>query len=417
VIPAMFFSFLSILLVLRFFSEPSAPLLLLAGGATGTAVLYRQDIGAFAFFSIGFTLMVHPLIGARFKAADKDSARQCLRVLLRYGIGVSSILVPIVCYFLASVPRGDLQMDFVGFYPVLARFRHLPLPPLIPSSSYLLSSWALGDIWFLFYGPLAVYLVSAMGLLRSAWEAQDQDRRDRQRGRLILTMFGLLLYLPALARADISHCLAPTLPASILIVLLLADWPSQKRRAWNMAPVALGLVVLAIPYLVLPIAPWCGHLYSCAPWKATSSLRRARYFHLDPDQEAAARFVQNAVPEGQEIFVGNSQHHQVFVSAVLFYFLTERGAGTRYYDFIPGIITRASVQQRVIADLEKNHVEYVVLCAGAGLSRNGNEVPPDSGVTLLDDFLREHYRRIQEFGDYSILRKNLVSYTEGKAKK
>jgi hypothetical protein len=321
-------------------------------------------------------------------------------------MGVGLILAPAAGYFLAAVPRQDWQRDFLEFLSVQARFRHLPLPPVVPNPSYLVSSWVLGDIWFLFYGPLAVYLVSMVGLLRSAWKGPAQERRDRQRGRLLLTLFGLLLYLPALARADLTHCLAPILPASILIVVLVANRAPSKRRPWGLDPVALGVAVLAAPFLLFPVARWSGHLYACAPWKDTSSLPRARYFHLGTDLEAAARFIQNRVPKGQEIFVGNAQHHQVFVSNVLFYFLCERGAGTRYYDFIPGIITTDYIQQQVIADIKNNHVEYVVLCSRADLAQHGDEVLPDSRVTRLDDFLRERYHLIQIFGDYSILQKN-----------
>jgi hypothetical protein len=412
----MFFSLLSILLALRFFSEPRAPLLFLAGAATGATVLFRQDIGAFAFFSIAFTLMVSPLISSQFKVANKERARQRFDALIRYGIGAGSLLIPVVCYFLVTVPRNDLQADFLRFLPVQAKFRSLPLPPLIPSSSYLLSSWALGDIWFLFYSPLAIYLISTIGLFRSAWKAPEHAFRLGQRGRLLLTVFGLLLYLPALSRADLTHCLAPTLPACILIILLLVDRPRQKRWPLNIDPVAVSVMLLAVSYLLFSIVLWCGHLYTCAPWKATSTLRRAHYFHLDPDMEDAVRFVQITVPEGQEIFVGNSQHHQVFVSNVLFYFLAERDAGTRYYEFIPGIITTAPIQQRVIAELENNHVAYIVMCASAALSGHGNEVPPDSGATILDDYLRGRYRRVRNFGDYSISQKKLGDDAEGGGK-
>jgi hypothetical protein len=131
-----------------------------------------------------------------------------------------------------------------------------------------------------------------------------------------------------------------------------------------------------------------------------SPVERARFFHVEPDEEAAIEFIQEHVPSNQAIFVGNSQHHRVFISDVLFYFLAQRRAGTRFYDFVPGVITTAPVQQEVISDLERNEVNYVVLRSGFDQGRN--EIPADSGVTVLDDYLGREYRKTETFGNYSI---------------
>jgi hypothetical protein len=56
------------------------------------------------------------------------------------------------------------------------------------------------------------------------------------------------------------------------------------------------------------------------------------------------------------------------------------------------------------------------MCASAALSGHGNEVPPDSGATILDDYLRGRYRRVRNFGDYSISQKKLGDDAEGGGK-
>ena len=128
---------------------------------------------------------------------------------------------------------------------------------------------------------------------------------------------------------------------------------------------------------------------------------------MDQDQEDAVRYVQQKVPEGQAIFVGNAQHHEVFVNDALFYFLADRRPGSRYHHFDPGVITTATAQQEVVRDLERNRVNYVVLCSNPVMARGlGSEIPSDSGVTLLDDFLRSEYRNVRTFGYYSIWKKD-----------
>ena len=224
---------------------------------------------------------------------------------------------------------------------------------------------------------------------------RDRDRTpgpENQRfAFILLTALGSMFLIPAVMRPDVIHCFAMTVPATILLPMLLVEWFAAKPPVWNRATVAVSLAVLAFPYAVVPFAKWCVTLSDFAPWKSVSTLPRAHYFRVDADQERAVHFVQQSVPAGQPIFVGNSQHHQVFVNDALFYFLAERPAGTRFHLFAPGVITEAPAQQEVVSELSKRtHVNHTSSSVRPGsIGDNGKEVPADSGVTILDNFAFE----------------------------
>jgi hypothetical protein len=63
----------------------------------------------------------------------------------------------------------------------------------------------------------------------------------------------------------------------------------------------------------------------------------------------------------QTIFVGNTQHEQVFDNNVIFYYLAEHASATKYIDLHPGVATTAAVQNQIINDIAKHDTNYLVL--------------------------------------------------------
>jgi hypothetical protein len=241
----------------------------------------------------------------------------------------------------------------------MRHLRVLPFPRLLPT----LSSGRF--LWFAFYPPMVVLLTSWIGLLKRVWSSFSAgEDTGRRLGQTLLTLFGSLLVIPACVRPDTIHCLGTMLVASILLPVLVADWHGRERPAWSLAVVKGCLLVLAAVYVFVPVIKWGRNLAAYAPWGRTSSLSRAHGFYVDSHEDETIRYVLQNVPADQAIFVGNAQHHRVYENDVLFYFLSRRRPGSRYHDFIPGVITTAQVQQEVICDLERNRVDYVVLSSG-----------------------------------------------------
>jgi hypothetical protein len=75
----------------------------------------------------------------------------------------------------------------------------------------------------------------------------------------------------------------------------------------------------------------------------------------------------------------------------MLYFLAERDAGTYYWCLDAGVTTSAPVQREMIRELEASGVRTAVLWLAAR-NAEGNEGARSSGVHLLDDSLKAHFR-------------------------
>jgi hypothetical protein len=379
------------------------------GVAAGFAILYRHDLGIYTLLSATLALLLSSLEYSRGVRQGRTEVIRCLKALVSYGSGACVVVVPVLLFLIRAVPLGDLRADFLEYPHIYAQTRALPLPPILPKILFLPGRGQITPAvdWALFYVPLTVYMISWIGLARSLWNSAGAVKnRGQQFGWMLLTLLGSCFVTTALIRSGRPHFLAMTIPASILVPLLLADWQMGTKPAWSRGLVKVFLLVLIVLYIVVPAKRYCRNLYQYDSIGMTTAVARARPFYVDKDEEDAVRYIQRNVPEGQAIFVGNPQHHQVFVNNALFYFLADRRPGTRYNDLVPGVITTATVQQEVIRDLERNQVDYIVLCSDPIVSGTATEIPPDSGVTLLDDFLRREYRKVQTFGYYSIWKKD-----------
>ena len=113
---------------------------------------------------------------------------------------------------------------------------------------------------------------------------------------------------------------------------------------------------------------------------------------------AAIRYVQSVVPPDARIFVGNARHDSLVLNDVMFYFLAGRRSGTRYHELVPGVATTVEVQARLVQDLERHRVRYVVLRADPGY------VPSLGGAGTLDGFIEEKFARVETFGNYRVWR-------------
>jgi len=110
----------------------------------------------------------------------------------------------------------------------------------------------------------------------------------------------------------------------------------------------------------------------------------------------------------EAVFVGNARHDRVLWNDIMFYFLARRPIPTRYHHFDPGLTTTVRVQREIIEELRRNDVRYVVLFSGAELGPEPNR-SAEAGSSLLDEYIRAHYRHVYHSGNYEVLRRNDTS--------
>jgi hypothetical protein len=111
--------------------------------------------------------------------------------------------------------------------------------------------------------------------------------------------------------------------------------------------------------------------------------------------------VQAATTPGERIFSGVMRHDVIWNNDVLVYFLTKRPAATPYYELNRGLMANERVQAEIVEALEKQSVRIIVLLDKVSDEPNRSAV--SNGITLLDDYIRDHYRLVRTFGSYRLL--------------
>jgi hypothetical protein len=112
-------------------------------------------------------------------------------------------------------------------------------------------------------------------------------------------------------------------------------------------------------------------------------------------------YIQRHLLPARSLYVGTATHRLEWYNDVLFYFLADRPQVTRFDMFVPGYTNSAAVQSEVLRDIRQQQTEYVVLFR-APLSNEPNLSSVDSGVTILDDAIRQEYVQVAQFGRYTI---------------
>lgn len=126
--------------------------------------------------------------------------------------------------------------------------------------------------------------------------------------------------------------------------------------------------------------------------------------NLDAAQVAAT--IRGMTREDEFIFVGNLRHDRIYVNDALMYFLIQRPIAVKWNEMHPGVITTETVQHQIIAALEKRQVRIAVL-ADMPQSQEPNESSQSSGVELLDIYLAQNFRTMQQVGRYRIVERIL----------
>jgi hypothetical protein len=276
------------------------------------------------------------------------------RAILCVAGGAAAVVTPVAAFLFATVPAAALRHAFLEFPALNAAARHLPLP---------------ADPF-----PLVRDVLLPGAIIAAAC---------RSRGLLVVCAAATLTLLLALQRLDDVHAF----PAVVLCLVLLAARPQK-------ALIAVALVL----YGAVPMyeSIWKFRLAASAP---ASGIERAGSVRIAPDQAAALRFVR-----GESVFVGTTVHSRISYNDAIFAFLAGAPQPTRYDMWIPGETNTAPVQSEIVAALERNAVRYAVLF-DAPPFHEPNASSVDTGVTILDDYLKSHYQPARTLGRYRVLQR------------
>jgi hypothetical protein len=406
--PALLWSLLSGLCLLAHAVAPRTRWVLAAGLCVGLTALYRHDVAFYAAAAGAVALVARGL-------AARGGATGLLRAVGPFVGGIAAVVVPAAAVMLWMVPAATLwHLLFVYPSRLVGGVRSLPLPSLLVNpllalqgEEYFKAYLSLVfESWIPFYFPVLTYgLGAALSVAILVRAARGNEMGARGSGTLWLTLFGSLLYLQALSRADAIHLMPTSLAAIVLLAAVTAwGWRAFSRPPM-LAALCLVLPLLSISMFWMPAMDWVARTYRGWPPNCARPLERARCMPLRADEAATIQLVQGLVPPGERIFVGHGRHDRVFLTDVLFYFVSGRDSATRYFSLEPGVATTEAVQREIVQELVRHRVRIIVLYAPVTPFIEPNESGRSSGVTVLDDYIRSAYRKGWVAGEYSVWEK------------
>ncbi len=419
VFPALLFSLISMYCLLLYGSNRQAFLLAIIGVNVGLATLFRLDVGTYLFLAQAPSVALLAFLHA--KHVDPPAKNPFIPSLKAGAFFLVGVLAPVLAWFtyLGVKASATTVWSAVVVIPVtrLGDVRHLPLPPILPTltnnhnTSYADGVWSYLQFPFFFWCPLAIYGVSVFQMTARFLRSSRSPRNTGPSLYLGLpvNVFGLGLFALAQSRADRIHVL-PTLIISLIPLALLLFHAVESPMEYA----AKGFAWMIMILLILPTA---SDLYLqkegifTAAWSRCSSRpERAQCIPVQPDQGLAVEYIRSVTRPDERIFVGNVRHDRVWINDISFYFLADRHSASRHYDLVPGLVTTSDVQREIIQDLEAHHVVYVVLADQFEGALEPNQSSMSSGVMLLDDFIRAHYKPVVHIGHYTILRRHVRSF-------
>ena len=158
---------------------------------------------------------------------------------------------------------------------------------------------------------------------------------------LALLILAVLCRLQTLGRADTAHDAQAAVPAILLAAYALSGVGSRAGRYAIALGAAVFIALAALPlvWLVQPTDP-----YDRALRSAVAEVRA----RTGPDKP---------------IFAGEVRNRHAFLNPLLAYYLADRPPGVRDTMYNPGVTTTDPTQQRMVDDLQRNRVRYLILDA------------------------------------------------------
>jgi hypothetical protein len=381
----------------------------LAGVLAGLAAFWRIEFAAYLGLGVLLAYALRP--GSR-----EDRIRPSLR-FAGSALAVAAVLyIPVV----AAAGLGDSFVLLIR-YPLedFSDYQSLPFPldydgPLNTSSIDGFFSDSAENL-LVFYLPLAL----VAGLVGSLVALALRFERARW-WQLAAAVFAVGMAHYLITRPDVFH----TAPFAVMVAVL-ASWAFAQHgeetvyahggsraaaRVFRAAPpVALaGTVLAAVAVAYATVEGLDRRWLEVRAERVALDLPVADGVRVRKDAarqlERVVRYVQRHTRSGEPIYVATRRADLVTAGAPLLYVLADRPNPTRYDIAAPGVVTTEAVQREIVDDLERSRVRTAVRWIDpASAAPEPNKAGESSGVTLLDDYLANEYRRVRTFGDYVVL--------------
>ena len=124
---------------------------------------------------------------------------------------------------------------------------------------------------------------------------------------------------------------------------------------------------------------------------------------LDKNRIDAVRFLQEHTNDNEVVFSGLTRHDKTFANDMMLYFVAKRQPATKWDLFAPGLQTTVVIQNEMVSELESKKPRFVVLESDFDNVAEPNDSAVSSGVTVLDEYIRNHYDFVANFGSLNVV--------------
>lgn len=361
-------------------------LIAVAGCAAGIGVFWSLDIGVYTSLAAALFFVV----AAWFERAHIPFVRGFARTALPFAVGASVGALPFVVYLAShdalrafidnSILQVSLQLPVWG----------LPFPSFrdwVASAAHGDPKQFLGDGTFTaFLAPLVFVATCAAIGVRSI--AGALDTRDRQ--RLLLAIFGLVVYRTALGRSDAGHFAYAAAMLWPLLLMFAEDAWHARTGLLRALPACLlvGFVFTAFEPAYALVRQWTriaelqpelpGGGFSYAP------MRRMRDV-LVPDAQAQTL---TALKSWLDERLPPNEPFADFCNAGAAYYFVERPIATRYA--YPAYAATPAMQAQFIADLDRTKPRYLLASQVLG-AMHVDGVALERRLPLLAAYFKQNY--------------------------
>lgn len=403
IFPALFLALLSVLFLFRALqAEQSRLMLLLSGATVGLTALFRYEVGFLTFFSESLVIVAFAM-NRSGKISEKLFV--LLRLLLLYGVGITTTFLPVAFTYLAYAPVKDFIFDVSASPSHYAQTRSLAFP-----SWYAMVKW---PETIAIYLPIiisctALFLMSQIPK-RTTQLTEQTEVRNLRWLTVLLIAITTAFYLKGVVRVSVIHMALSIIPALVLLgIVFKSRWEGNSVTA---AVIYLTILVAAVPTWVAARAIMSRtyhnidefYRFGATACGVPEGLERIACFKTNENRIAAALFVQKQTADTKSFFSGAWRHDKIFANDMMIYFMAKRQPATKWDIFDPAIQTTASVQNEIISELQSKQTRIVVLKSEWDSIEEPNASALSSGVATLDEYIKRHYEIIKNYGTISVL--------------
>lgn len=405
--PAILCVFLSLCFVVQYYHTFNTRALLLAGLATGMAVLFKHDVGFYTTIAISAGLAFYPWVSSSTRVVPV----RWWRAPVPYLAAALLVIVPVTLYF-ARVAGAEL---WDAIFTFRARDWQLPGPkpelnPLYFNFTGASRSETLDNL-FRYIKYTVPFVLDLSGLATIVLAVRQRKPVYAASAVTLWVGYGIHFYVAHVH--IITHLVTMSAYAAATGALLYTLLRSSRRTAQSWVLPALALLVVVGWFFALTARTAYNIVRKQRdPDLVTLHLPRVEGFKVQTSEagplQALVAYVDEQLPPDQPLYIGLTRHDMMLTNDMQLYFILNRPIAVRYHELHPAVATTVSVQQEIMTKLESSQPPILILKATFPdevldqVKREFQQKLPDIGAEDLDQYIRQHYQMTEEFSPYYV---------------